>query len=56
MKGITRTVVGYSGGKENNPTYRSIKDSTESILLEYDPDIITFEDILDEVCPTTLQP
>mmetsp|Transcript_15873 Transcript_15873/g.21262 ORF Transcript_15873/g.21262 Transcript_15873/m.21262 type:complete len:120 (+) Transcript_15873:161-520(+) len=48
MKGVIRTVVGYSGGQEKNPTYAYIKDSTESILIEYDPDIISYEDILVE--------
>mmetsp|Transcript_15869 Transcript_15869/g.21258 ORF Transcript_15869/g.21258 Transcript_15869/m.21258 type:complete len:120 (+) Transcript_15869:48-407(+) len=48
MDGVIRTVVGYTGGKEKNPTYRKIKDSTESILIEYDPDIISYEDILVE--------
>mmetsp|Transcript_25511 Transcript_25511/g.32476 ORF Transcript_25511/g.32476 Transcript_25511/m.32476 type:complete len:122 (-) Transcript_25511:548-913(-) len=48
MKGVIRTVVGYSGGQEKNPTYPDIKDSTESILIEYNPDIISYEDILAE--------
>jgi len=40
---------GYSGGKELNPTYRSIKDHTESVLIEFNPNVITFEDLLIEV-------
>jgi len=48
MDGVIRTVVGYTGGEEKNPTYRRIKDATESILIEYDPDIISFKDILVE--------
>mmetsp|Transcript_16782 Transcript_16782/g.23640 ORF Transcript_16782/g.23640 Transcript_16782/m.23640 type:complete len:119 (-) Transcript_16782:305-661(-) len=48
MDGVIRTVVGYTGGKKKNPTYRQIKDATESILIEYNPDIISFEDILVE--------
>ena len=32
-------VVGYTGGKELNPTYQSIKDSTEAVLIEYDPSL-----------------
>jgi len=46
--GVVSTVVGYSGGQEKNPTYDRIKDATESILIEYNPDIISFEDILAE--------
>lgn len=48
MDGIARVVVGYSGGKELNPTYRNIKDATESVLLEYDPNVMSYERILDE--------
>mmetsp|Transcript_27954 Transcript_27954/g.37157 ORF Transcript_27954/g.37157 Transcript_27954/m.37157 type:complete len:125 (+) Transcript_27954:306-680(+) len=48
MDGVIRTVVGYAGGEEKNPTYRRIKDATESILIEYDPDIMPYEDILVE--------
>lgn len=29
-------------------TYQSIKDSTESVLIEFDPNIISYEQILDE--------
>ena len=49
MNGIVRVVVGYSGGKEKNPTYQSIKDATEAYLIEFDPSKVSFEKILDEV-------
>jgi len=39
-------LVGYSGGHENDPTYRVMKDHTEAILVEFDPKVITYEDIL----------
>lgn len=42
-------VVGYSGGKKLNPTYRTIKDHTEAVLIEFDPDVVTYEDLLVEV-------
>lgn len=38
--------MGYSGGKELDPTYRSIKDHTEAVLIEFDPTTITYEDVL----------
>jgi len=41
-------MVGYSGGKELNPTYRRIKDHTESVLIEFDPNVLSFEDVLIE--------
>ena len=40
--------MGYSGGGELAPTYRSIKDSTEAILLEYDPMSVSFRQLLVE--------
>lgn len=40
--------MGYSGGEEADPTYQNIKDSTESVLIEFDPSMITYEKILDE--------
>lgn len=45
--GVIRTRVGYSGGTSQNPTYRSIGDHTEVIELDYDPDTITFNDLLE---------
>ncbi len=39
-------MVGYTGGKELNPTYQNIKDSTEAVLIEYDPSIISYEQLL----------
>jgi peptide-methionine (S)-S-oxide reductase len=41
-------VVGYSGGQQLNPTYRQIKDHTEALLIEYDPLVLTYEDLLVE--------
>jgi len=41
-------VTGYSGGKELDPTYRTMKDHTESVLIEFNPDIVSYEEILIE--------
>eukprot|EP00566_Odontella_aurita_P027162 CAMPEP_0113536948 /NCGR_PEP_ID=MMETSP0015_2-20120614/6554_1 /TAXON_ID=2838 /ORGANISM="Odontella" /LENGTH=165 /DNA_ID=CAMNT_0000436389 /DNA_START=162 /DNA_END=659 /DNA_ORIENTATION=- /assembly_acc=CAM_ASM_000160 len=48
LDGVARAVVGYSGGRKPNPTYRSIEDHTEAVLVEYDPRTISYEDILAE--------
>lgn len=48
MQGIVRTVVGYTGGVEKNPTYDCILDATEAILIEYDPSVISYQTILKE--------
>ncbi len=39
-------MVGYTGGQELNPTYQNIKDSTEAVLIEYNPSIISYEKLL----------
>lgn len=46
MNGVARAVVGYSGGKTLNPTYRSIQDHTEAILVEFDPSVVSYEDLV----------
>lgn len=42
------TSVGYAGGTTRDPTYRSMGDHTESIRIEYDPEMIAYEDLLAE--------
>jgi peptide-methionine (S)-S-oxide reductase len=40
-------VVGYSGGKAaTNPTYQNMQDYTEAFLVEYNPDKVSYHDIL----------
>lgn len=46
MEGISHVVVGYSGGSTPSPTYKSIGDHSEAIRLEYDPSVLSYEDIL----------
>lgn len=48
MGGVAKVVVGYTGGKKLNPTYQNIMDATEAFLVEFDPSIISYEEILDE--------
>ena len=47
MEGVKRVVVGYTGGVKAFPTYSAIKDSTEAVLIEFDPSAISYEKILD---------
>lgn len=44
--GVARCIVGYSGGKSLNPTYQRIKDHTEALLVEYDPAVIRYDELL----------
>src|SRR5207249_2396082 len=50
-KGVIKTVVGYSGGTEPNPTYDLVSfEKTgyrESIEITYDPTKISFDQLLD---------
>ena len=39
--------MGYAGGKEDHPTYRRIGDHTETVQVDFDPGIISFEQLLD---------
>jgi len=46
VAGVDRCLVGYSGGVEDSPTYQSIKDYTEALLIEFDPTVTSYESIL----------
>src|SRR5437879_9351226 len=50
-KGVIKTVVGYSGGTEPNPTYQLVSSEKtgyrESIETTYDPATITYDQLLD---------
>ena len=62
VKGVVSTTVGYMGGRTKNPTYKEVcTDKTgyaETVLVEYDPDKVTYEHLLDVFWsihdPTTL--
>jgi peptide-methionine (S)-S-oxide reductase len=49
--GVIKTIVGYSGGTEPNPTYELVTSERtkyrESIEITYDPGKISFEQLLD---------
>ena len=46
MPGIVRTRVGYAGGTTVNPTYRNIGDHAETIQIDFDPTVMTYEELL----------
>jgi peptide-methionine (S)-S-oxide reductase len=39
--------VGYAGGTKKNPTYQSLGNHTETIQIDYDPTVISYEKLLD---------
>ncbi len=38
--------MGYSGGTKKHPTYHNIGDHTETVEVDYDPQQISYEDLL----------
>lgn len=50
LKGVTSVVSGYAGGNIDNPSYEKISmgntQHAESIQIEFDPSIISYEKIL----------
>jgi methionine-S-sulfoxide reductase len=50
-KGVVSTVVGYTGGKEQNPTYEQVSSRQtghrESIQVTFDPALISYDQLLD---------
>ena len=50
LKGVKSVVSGYSGGETKNPTYEQVSvgntGHAESLKIEYDPNIISYDDLL----------
>jgi peptide-methionine (S)-S-oxide reductase len=50
LKGVVEVIPGYAGGKTENPTYHQIATGktghAEVVLVEYDPQLISFEKLL----------
>ena len=44
---MIRTRVGYGGGKTVSPTYHNIGDHTETVQIDFDPKVISYEQLLD---------
>jgi methionine-S-sulfoxide reductase len=43
---VVRTRVGYTGGTTRNPTYHDLGDHTETLELDFDPAVTTYEQLL----------
>ncbi|MEX1996408.1 MAG: peptide-methionine (S)-S-oxide reductase MsrA, partial [Nitrosopumilaceae archaeon] len=62
IKGVTSTIVGYTGGRLENPTYEDVctgqTGHAEAIQVEYDPSVVSYDEILEVFWsshdPTTL--
>ncbi len=61
IEGVKSTTSGYTGGSEENPTYRQVSNREtghcEAIRIEYDPAKVTYAQLLDvywrNIDPTT---
>lgn len=62
VEGVKEVVSGYSGGKEENPTYKQVSSGktghAEAVMIYYDPEVVDYDDLLeiffDVHDPTTL--
>ena len=58
LRGVIDTEVGYMGGENEYPTYEYHPGHAEAIEITYDPDIVSYKEILDYFFrihnPTTL--
>jgi len=46
LEGVVRTRVGYAGGTTEGPTYKMIGDHTETIEIDFDPEVISYRELL----------
>ncbi|THU83666.1 peptide methionine sulfoxide reductase [Dendrothele bispora CBS 962.96] len=52
-KGILKTAVGYTGGKENatDPSYRQVcsgaTDHAEALRIEFDPNVVSYDELVE---------
>lgn len=46
LPGVMRTRVGYAGGTVPNPTYRQMGDHTETVQIDFDPAVLSYEGAL----------
>lgn len=48
-KGVRLTLVGYTGGEEENPTYSNVRSHLthhyEAVIVEYDPSLVSYTDL-----------
>ena len=48
LDGVKKTRVGYSGGDKEDPTYHELGNHTETVEVKYNPDEITYKELVDK--------
>lgn len=46
VKGVTKTTSGYAGGSISNPTYKNHEGNQEAVKIEFDPAIISYDELV----------
>ena len=46
VKGVTSTVSGYAGGTMKNPSYENHSGYTESVKVEFNPSVVSYESLV----------
>ena len=47
IEGVWKTRVGYAGGDKERPTYHSLGDHTETIQIDYNPEQISYQELIE---------
>jgi|TARA_R100001530_G_scaffold130473_1_gene101450 peptide-methionine (S)-S-oxide reductase len=47
VNGVKEAISGYSGGDSKNPTYQNHADHAEGVEVIYDPEIVSFSQLVD---------
>lgn len=46
LPGVIQTEVGYAGGTSADPTYRKMGDHSETLNITFDPEIVSYEQLV----------
>lgn len=56
LEGVSEVISGYAGGEQIDPTYEDVytqnTDHREAVQIIYDPEVITYGQLLDTLWPT----
>lgn len=47
VQGVSQAVSGYTGGESKDPTYYNHSDHREAVQVVYDPETVTYRELLD---------